>query len=105
MNHRHANLCRDCRRRHTSRRSSSQKVGQRLRRLARRVESEELDDQTLERIEQKADDIYGDLSDNETYYFDRKPARRASDQTLDEAEQEAEDVYGDQSKNDTYYSF
>lgn len=61
---------------------------------------------SLEEVEKEVDHIYGDQSDNSTYYFTRKQSSSDVpwDQlSLEEAEKEVDKTYGDQSKNDTWY--
>lgn len=44
----------------------------RLNRMARCLEAEDTNMVTLEQVEREVDDIYGDQSDNSTYYFHRE---------------------------------
>lgn len=57
---------------------SNEKVDicRRLNRLAKLVDSEESTMATLEQVEKEVDAIYGNQSDNSTYYFGRKSARQ-----------------------------
>lgn len=64
---------------------------------------------SLEEVEKEIDAIYGNQSQNSTYYFSRgKKASGSSDidldvMSLEDMEAVVDAIYGDQSKNDTYY--
>lgn len=103
-------------------RRTRKRVSEQLERLSEIAGSEEADINTLSHVDreirmmdreirssmdydeavEEADDIYGDQSENDTYYnLDRQSSRKPMD--YDEAVEEADETYGDQSDNETYY--
>lgn len=93
---------------------NEERPGHRIAALRRQYEKGDLD---LEEVKQEVDEIYGEQSDNQTYYFSDRSASQDQtqveqwvdfqedlDMTLDEVERVVEQFYGDQSDNQTYYS-
>lgn len=90
------------------------RVEKKLSTVKRQYETSEL---SLQEVEEKIDEIYGDQSDNSTYYFSRQAAEEESmkderawmefqndlDMTLEETEKVVDQFYGNQSDNETYY--
>lgn len=64
---------------------------------------------SLQDVEDLANQTYGDLGKNETFYVSRKKKLATKEpqwslMTLEEAEAHADSVYGDQGKNETFYT-
>lgn len=83
--------------------------------LKEKYESNELG---IEEVEEEVDQIYGDQSQNSTYYFTKEGSSEEMDEhskkwisfqenfemTLEEIEEEVDRFYGDQGENETFYS-
>jgi hypothetical protein len=88
------------------------------RKLAEIEDHYQSSEMSIEEVEKEIEEIYGDQSKNETYYFSERSSsdHEMSDRsknwldfmenfegTLDEVKEEVDSFYGDQSDNSTYY--